>query len=153
MYFRPIERAANIRDVWSGSRFTADARLQAVMQRLSRGRRRITAGMVDTVERSLAARRVQPSLRAAVLAALPPLEVIQAQLLGLLMAPATQVVRLLNEPGSALARLVDAIGKKNGDAVPAAGSAAPTDATPTESAPTDAPPSDAAPGDATPSEA
>jgi large subunit ribosomal protein L10 len=87
------------------------------------------------------------------LAALPPLEVIQAQLLGLLMAPATQVVRLLNEPGSALARLVDAIGKKNGDAVPAAGSAAPTDATPTESAPTDAPPSDAAPGDATPSEA
>jgi large subunit ribosomal protein L10 len=87
------------------------------------------------------------------LAALPPLEVIQAQLLGLLMAPATQVVRLLNEPGSALARLVDAIGKKNGDAVPAAGSPAPTDATPTESAPTDAPPSDAAPGDATPSEA
>jgi large subunit ribosomal protein L10 len=87
------------------------------------------------------------------LAALPPREVILAQLLGLLMAPATQVVRLLNEPGSALARLVDAIGKKNGDAVPAAGSPAPTDATPTESAPTDAPPSDAAPGDATPSEA
>jgi len=47
------------------------------------------------------------------LAALPPREVILAQLLGLLMAPATQVVRLLNEPGSALARLIDAIGKKN----------------------------------------
>jgi large subunit ribosomal protein L10 len=57
------------------------------------------------------------------LAALPPREAILAQLLGLIMAPATQVVRLLNEPGSALARVVDAIGKKNGAAAPAAGSA------------------------------
>jgi len=87
------------------------------------------------------------------LAALPPREVILAQLLGLLMAPATQVVRLLNEPGSALARLIDAIGKKNGDAAPAAGGAAPTDATPTESAPTDAAPSDAAPADSAPTDA
>ncbi len=87
------------------------------------------------------------------LAALPPREVILAQLLGLLMAPATQVVRLLNEPGSALARLIDAIGKKNGDAAPAAGGAAPTDATPTESAPTDAAPSDAAPADSAPPDA
>jgi large subunit ribosomal protein L10 len=63
------------------------------------------------------------------LAALPPREVVLAQLLGLIMAPATQLVRLLNEPGSALARVVDAIGKKNGDAAPAAGSAAPADAT------------------------
>ena len=38
------------------------------------------------------------------LATLPPREVILAQLLGLLQAPATQLVRLLNEPGSALAR-------------------------------------------------
>jgi large subunit ribosomal protein L10 len=81
------------------------------------------------------------------LAALPPREVILAQLLGLLMAPATQVVRLLNEPGSALARVVDAIGKKNGDAVPAAGSATPAAAAPTEAAPTDAAPSDAAPSE------
>ena len=90
------------------------------------------------------------------LAALPPREVILAQLLGLLMAPATQVVRLLNEPGSALARLVDAIGKKNGNPAPAAGSAAPTDTTPSEAPPSDAPPSDAPPaasGDAPPSEA
>jgi large subunit ribosomal protein L10 len=87
------------------------------------------------------------------LAALPPREVILSQLLGLLMAPATQVVRLLNEPGSALARLVDAIGKKNGDAAPAAGSAAPTDTTPSEAPASEAPPSDAAPGgDAPPSE-
>jgi large subunit ribosomal protein L10 len=67
------------------------------------------------------------------LAALPPREVVLAQLLGLIMAPATQLVRLLNEPGSALARVVDAIGKKNGDAAPAAGSAAPADATPDDS--------------------
>jgi large subunit ribosomal protein L10 len=86
------------------------------------------------------------------LAALPPREVILAQLLGLLMAPATQVVRLLNEPGSALARVIDAIGKKNGEAAPAAGSAAPAAAAPTEAAPTDAASTDAAPGGAAPSE-
>jgi large subunit ribosomal protein L10 len=76
------------------------------------------------------------------LAALPPREVVLAQLLGLIMAPATRVVRLLNEPGSALARVVDAIGKKNGDAAPAAGGPAPTDAAPTDAAPTDAPAGD-----------
>ena len=81
------------------------------------------------------------------LAALPPREVVLAQLLGLIMAPATRVVRLLNEPGSALARVVDAIGKKNGDAAPAAGGAAPTDAAPTDAAPTDAAPTDAPAGD------
>jgi large subunit ribosomal protein L10 len=71
------------------------------------------------------------------LAALPPREVVLAQLLGLIMAPATQVVRLLNEPGSALARVVDAIGKKNGDPAPVAGSAAPDDATPGDATPGD----------------
>jgi|SRR5579863_8394008 len=84
------------------------------------------------------------------LAALPPREVVLGQLLGLLMAPATQVVRLLNEPGSALARVVDAIGKKNGDPAPAAGSATPPTAAP--AAPSDAAPSDAAPTDPAPSE-
>jgi large subunit ribosomal protein L10 len=73
------------------------------------------------------------------LAALPPREVVLAQLLGLIMAPATQLVRLLNEPGSALARVVDAISKKNGDAAPAAGGAAPDDATPGDAAGGDAP--------------
>jgi large subunit ribosomal protein L10 len=81
------------------------------------------------------------------LAALPPREVVLAQLLGLIMAPATQVVRLLNEPGSALARVIDAIGKKNGDAAPAAGSAAPPAATPSDAAPSDAAPSDSAPSE------
>jgi len=50
------------------------------------------------------------------LAALPPREVIFAQLLGLLQAPATRLARLLNEPGSALARVVDAIGRKQSEA-------------------------------------
>lgn len=50
------------------------------------------------------------------LAALPPREVVMAQLLGLLMEPAQRLVRLLNEPGSALARLLDAAAKKRGEA-------------------------------------
>jgi len=50
------------------------------------------------------------------LATMPPREVVLAQLLGLIQAPATHLVRLLNEPGSALARVIDAIGKKNGGA-------------------------------------
>jgi large subunit ribosomal protein L10 len=53
------------------------------------------------------------------LAAMPPREVILAQLLGLIAAPATRLARLLNEPGSALARLVDAAGKKGGAQAPA----------------------------------
>ncbi len=65
------------------------------------------------------------------LATLPPLEVVIAQLLGLLQAPATGLVRLLSEPGSAVARLIDAIGKQRGaDAAPA--EAAPAEAAPAE---------------------
>jgi large subunit ribosomal protein L10 len=50
------------------------------------------------------------------LAAMPPREVLLAQLLGLLMAPAASLVRLINEPGSALARVVEAVGKKQAGA-------------------------------------
>jgi large subunit ribosomal protein L10 len=46
------------------------------------------------------------------IANLPPKPVLMARLLGALLAPATHLVRVLNEPGSALARLIDAIGKK-----------------------------------------
>jgi len=60
------------------------------------------------------------------LAALPPREVIFAQLLGLLLAPATRLARLLNEPGSALARLLDAAGKKQYQSTPGTGTAAET---------------------------
>src|SRR6266478_6523134 len=42
------------------------------------------------------------------LADLPSREVLLAQLLGLLLAPATRLVRVLNEPASAFARLLNA---------------------------------------------
>jgi large subunit ribosomal protein L10 len=48
------------------------------------------------------------------LADLPPREVLQAQLLGLLLSPATKLVRLLNEPAASLARLLKAKGEKEG---------------------------------------
>jgi len=54
------------------------------------------------------------------LADLPPHEVLQAQLLGLLLSPATRLVRLLNEPGSALARLLKAKSEKEGASAQAA---------------------------------
>src|ERR1044071_8399511 len=52
------------------------------------------------------------------LAELPSREVLLAKLLGLLLAPATQLVRVLNEPASAFARLLKAKADK-GDATPA----------------------------------
>ena len=53
------------------------------------------------------------------LADLPPKEVLQAQLLGLLLSPATKLVRTLNEPGASLARVLAAIAEK-APAAPAA---------------------------------
>ena len=48
------------------------------------------------------------------LAELPSREVLQAQLLGLLLSPATKLVRLLNEPASSLVRLLKAKSEKEG---------------------------------------
>ena len=48
------------------------------------------------------------------LAELPAREILQAQLLGLLLSPATRLVRLFNEPGAALARLLSAKAEKEG---------------------------------------
>jgi large subunit ribosomal protein L10 len=48
------------------------------------------------------------------LADLPSREVLLAQLLGLLMSPATKLVRLLNEPGASLARFLNAKAQKEG---------------------------------------
>jgi len=42
------------------------------------------------------------------IAELPPLDVLRAQLLSTLLAPATQLVRTLNEPGASLARVLQA---------------------------------------------
>ncbi len=52
------------------------------------------------------------------LAELPSREILLSQLLGLLQAPATRLVRILNEPAAAFARLLKAKGDK-GDAAPA----------------------------------
>ena len=48
------------------------------------------------------------------LADLPPRETLQAQLLGLLLSPATKLVRTLNEPAASLARLLQAKADKEG---------------------------------------
>jgi large subunit ribosomal protein L10 len=48
------------------------------------------------------------------LADLPSREVLQAQLLGLFLLPATKLVRLFNEPAASLARLLKAKGEKEG---------------------------------------
>ena len=53
------------------------------------------------------------------LAELPSREVLLAKLLGLMLAPATQLVRVLNEPASAFARLLAAKAEKGGDSPPA----------------------------------
>lgn len=50
------------------------------------------------------------------LADLPSKEVLRAQLLGLLLAPATRLVRTLHEPGASLARLLKAKAEKEGGA-------------------------------------
>jgi large subunit ribosomal protein L10 len=54
------------------------------------------------------------------LAELPPRETLQAQLLGLFVSPATRLVRLLNEPGAALARVLNAKAEKEGASAQAA---------------------------------
>lgn len=58
------------------------------------------------------------------LADLPSKEVLQSQLLALLLTPATQLVRTLNEPGASLARVLKAIADK-APAAPTPAAAAP----------------------------
>lgn len=66
-------------------------------------------------------RAILPKQDVEAMADLPSREVLQAQLLGLFLAPATRLVRVLNEPGSAFARLLNARASK----MPAAESAKP----------------------------
>ena len=60
----------------------------------------------------------QPALMT--LADLPSMEVLRGQLLGVLSAPASKLVRLLNTPASQMARLLKARQDKLGEAAPAA---------------------------------
>lgn len=48
------------------------------------------------------------------LAELPPLPVMRARILGTLMAPATQLARVLNEPGRQIAAVIKAFSEKEG---------------------------------------
>ena len=59
------------------------------------------------------------------IADLPSRDVLLAQLLGVLLAPATRLVRTLNEPASALARILQAKAEKDG-AVPQEAAAEPS---------------------------
>ncbi len=68
------------------------------------------------------------------LAELPAREVLLAQLLGLLLAPATRLVRVLNEPASAFARLLAAKAEK-GDSTPSVTAEAPAPEARKEEAP------------------
>jgi large subunit ribosomal protein L10 len=64
----------------------------------------------------------QPALMT--LADLPSMEVLRGQLLGVLNAPASKLVRLLNTPASQMARLLKARQEKLGEAAPPAPAAA-----------------------------
>jgi large subunit ribosomal protein L10 len=59
------------------------------------------------------------------LAELPPLEVLRAQILGTLLAPAGKLVRTLAEPGRSLAAVIKAIADKDNAAAAGAAEAAP----------------------------
>lgn len=76
------------------------------------------------------------------LAELPSREILLSQLLGLLLAPATSLVRVLNEPASAFARLLAAKGEKGekDEAAAAAAAPAPPEAETPEPATSDASP-------------
>ena len=68
---------------------------------------KIAALKIGVVDKSvLSAKEIE------VLADLPSREVLLAQLLGLLLSPATKLVRLLNEPAASLARLLNARASK-----------------------------------------
>jgi hypothetical protein len=68
---------------------------------------KITAVKIGVVDKSiLSTEEIE------MLAELPPRDVLLSQLLGLLLSPATKLVRLLNEPGSAFARLLNARASK-----------------------------------------
>jgi large subunit ribosomal protein L10 len=68
------------------------------------------------------------------LAELPAREILLSQLLGLLLAPATRLVRVLNEPASAFARLLKAKGEKDETAAAATAAVAPETPAPVPSA-------------------
>jgi large subunit ribosomal protein L10 len=74
----------------------------------------VTEFKIATLKIGFVDRAVLSTAELDTLAELPPREALQAQLLGLLLSPATRLVRLFNEPGAALARLLNAKAQKEG---------------------------------------
>jgi large subunit ribosomal protein L10 len=97
---------------------------------------------IATLKIGIVDRAILPSKDVEALADLPSREVLQAQLLGLFLAPATRLVRVLNEPGSAFARLLNAKASKMPAAEPAKTEAPPpeTKEVPVEAAAPQEPP-------------
>src|SRR5215211_3511939 len=71
---------------------------------------------IATLKVGVVDRAILSTAEVEALAELPAREVLLAQLLGLLLMPATSLVRVLNEPASAFARLLKAKADKGGDA-------------------------------------
>lgn len=69
---------------------------------------------IATLKIGIVDREILSSTDVETMADLPSRETLQAQLLGLLLSPATRLVRLLNEPASSLARLLNAKAQKEG---------------------------------------
>ena len=141
-----------------------DAGLPALDEHLS-GQTAFVVGEKDIcaaakILKTFAAEFQKPSLRAGILdnsllgadqimelADLPPREILQSQLLALLLTPATQLVRTLNEPGASLARVLAAKVKS----APAQEPAAPAAEEPAPAAPVEEPvAAEAAPVEAAP---
>jgi large subunit ribosomal protein L10 len=80
----------------------------------------VTEFKIATLKIGFIDRAVLSTAELDTLAELPPREALQAQLLGLLLSPATRLVRLFNEPGAALARLLNAKAQKEGKTAQAA---------------------------------
>lgn len=71
---------------------------------------------IATLKIGVVDRNVLSTAEVESLADLPSREVLLAQFLGVFLAPATKLVRTLNEPASALARMFSAKAGKEGDA-------------------------------------
>jgi large subunit ribosomal protein L10 len=98
-----------------------------------------TKGDIFKVKGGLLSKRSISAEEVKSLAEMPPLPVIRAQLLGMLSAPASQLVRTINEPARGLASVVRAYTEKSGE-----GEAASVDAASVEAAGSEAAGSEAA---------
>ena len=83
-----------------------------------------TKGDVFKVKGGLLGKRAISSADVKALADMPPLPVVRAQLLGVLSAPASKLVRTINEPARGLAAVIKAHSEKAGESAGEAASSA-----------------------------